>query len=117
MMKSMPATPELEYAWLAGAQRSEFQTLAFFRSLEQGRMAIKAGLHQLVLHPGLIPQSEDGPSELLIASLRGLIERLKQDANHVEILFYEHTALNGKIRADDLGASGCVYYDTSEQST
>ena len=110
LMASMPATSELEYAWLAGAQRNGMQTLAFFRSLEQGREALNADLRQLVLHPGLITQTEDGPPDLLIASLRSLIEKLHRQADNVEILFYEHAALNESIRAADVGADGAVTY-------
>lgn len=110
LMASMPATAELEYAWLAGAQRNGFQSLAFFRSLEQGRSALKQGLRQLVLHPGLITQTEDGPPYLLIASLRDLIEKLRRQADNVEILFYEHVVLNGTIQATDVQADGAVTY-------
>ncbi|WP_167740448.1 phosphoenolpyruvate hydrolase family protein [Parasedimentitalea huanghaiensis] len=110
LMASMPATSDLEYAWLAGAKRYGFQTLAFFRSLEQGRAALNAGLRHLVLHPGLITQTDDGPPDLLIASLRGLIEKLHRQAEGVEILFYEHAALNNNIRAVDVGADGSVAY-------
>jgi len=110
LMAAMPATSDLEYAWLAGAQRNGFQTLAFVRSLEQGRAALNAGLRHLVLHPGLITQTDDGPPDLLIASLRSLIEQLHRQVEDVEILFYEHAALNKSIRAVDVGADGAVAY-------
>jgi hypothetical protein len=110
LMASMPATSDLEYAWLAAAQRNGLHTLAFFRSLEQGRAALKAGLRHLVLHPGLITQTDDGPPDLLIASLRGLIEKLHRQAEDAEILFYEHAALNNSIRAVDVGADGALAY-------
>ncbi len=110
MMASMPATPELEYAWLAGAQRHGFQSLAFFRSLEQGRAALSAGLRQLVLHPGLIPQTTGGPPDLLIASLRDLIEKLRHQVGDVDILLYEHVGLNEAVQATDVGADGAVTF-------
>ncbi|SMP35443.1 Phosphoenolpyruvate hydrolase-like [Shimia sagamensis] len=110
MMASMPATPELEYAWLAGAQRHGFQSLAFFRSLEQGRAALSAGLRQLVLHPGLIPQTTGGPPDLLIASLGDLIEKLRHQVDGVEILLYEHVGLNEAVQATDVGADGALIF-------
>jgi predicted TIM-barrel enzyme len=105
-MASIPATPELEYAWLANAQKSGFQTLAFFRSLEQGRAALNTGLRQLVLHPGLITQDERGPVELLTASLRELTDSLHRQAMDTEIFFYDHESLSGSIRAEDIGVEG-----------
>lgn len=110
LMASMPATPELEYTWLAGAQRNGFQTLAFFRSLEQGRAALRAGLRKLVLHPGLIAQTKGGPPNQLIASLHGLIEKLHRQAGDVEILLYEHVSLGKVTQAENVGADGVVTY-------
>lgn len=112
-MASIPATPELEYAWLANAQKEGFETLAFFRSLEQGQGALDAGLRQLVLHPGLVPKDEMGPRKLLIASLRGLIEKLGRKEPKANILMYDHVGLGGTITAQDLNAQGVVSYEPS----
>lgn len=112
-MASIPATPELEYAWLANAQKSGFQTLAFFRSLEQGRAALNAGLRQLVLHPGLVTQNDRGPVELLTASLRELSERLHRQATDTKIFFYDHESLSGSISGEDIGVEGVISYRAS----
>ncbi len=110
-MATIPATPELEFDWLAGAQKRGFETLAFFRSLDQGRSALKAGLRQLVLHPGLIPQNEMGSKDLLIASFRGLIEKLYRMEPSAKILIYDHVGLGSMITTRDLNAHGVVTYE------
>lgn len=112
-MASIPATPELEYAWLANAQKNGFETLAFFRSLEQGRAALNAGLRHLALHPGMVPQNEMGPKDQLIASLSGLVEKLCRQETSASILMYDHVGLGGTISELDLNAHGTVTYGPS----
>lgn len=109
-MSSIPATPQQEYAWLANAQTQRMQTLAFFRSLEQGREALKAGLRNLILHPGFISESNVGSVEMLTAALVGLVKNLRSDAPDTTVSLYEHEALNGQITAHDVGAQGIVTY-------
>ncbi|MEP3332363.1 phosphoenolpyruvate hydrolase family protein [Sedimentitalea sp.] len=87
-MTTIPASPEFEYAYLVRAQAAGLETMAFFRSLEQARAALKAGLTQLVLHPGVLDIEDASAGKMLLGSLERLVETLKGDGSNPTILVY-----------------------------
>ncbi|MCX8509636.1 MAG: phosphoenolpyruvate hydrolase family protein [Rhodobacteraceae bacterium] len=112
-MANIPATPELEYEWLAEAQKQGLETLAFFRSLDQARAALRLGLRQLVLHPGLVLPGETGQNDLIAAAFRGLIDTLTRQEPGARILIYDHGGPRIRATARAVNAQGTVTFATS----
>lgn len=107
-MTTIPASPEFEYAYLARAQAAGLETMAFFRSLDQARAARKAGLDCLILHPGVLEVADAVTGEMLLGSLKRLIEALKRDREPPTILAYTSEWHETSVRLSELPVDGFV---------
>lgn len=111
-MSTIPATPEHEYAALARAQDAGWDTLAFFRSLDQAREALSAGLRQLVLHPGLLDADSNANSAMITAALNRLCHAVRTEMPGVEIRLFSSDWHDRFVAADDLSVDGIVRLET-----
>ena len=87
-MSTIPASPEFEYAYLARAKISGLKPMAFFWSLSQARAALDAGLDTLVLHPGVLSADTPESRDLILGSLKRLVEEVKHNNNGTTIIAY-----------------------------
>ncbi len=109
-MSTIPASAETEYAFLARASAVGLSALAFFRSLDQARAAVGAGLDQLVLHPGLLePSQTDG--ELLLRSLGRMIDTLRREVKAVHISVYTSAWHESQVALSELPVDGVVFVE------
>ena len=108
-MSTIPASPQLEYEFLARAQKAGFETLAFFLSLAQARDALTAGLRRLVLHPGLFDKKGPANRDMVLGSLQRLIETIKADGKGIEILAYTSKWHEDLVPLSALDVDGLVW--------
>lgn len=108
-MSTIPASPEFEYAFLARARDAGFQTLAFFISLTQARVAVKLGLDHLVLHPGLLDVENPDSGSLVLGSLQRLIETIRDEAKHVRVLAYTSVWHERMVPLSSLEVDGLIW--------
>lgn len=112
-MLSVPASAEFEYDFLARAQDNGFATLAFFLSLGQARAALKVGLHQLVLHPGLLEAETRESNSMVFRSLERLIDAVRSEAEDVSIYVYSSEWHEKRIPLSTLNVDGVVWFARS----
>lgn len=112
-MTTIPASPEFEYAYLNRAQAAGLETMAFFRSLEQARAARKVGLDRLVLHPGVLEVEDAGAGDMLLGSLKRLVETLKGDGGKLTVLAYTSDWHESILRLSDLPVDGLLYLEAA----
>ena len=110
VMESLPATPAVEYEVLAIGQTMGLETLAFFASLDQGRQALKAGLRNLLLHPGLSQPGEADQARLIRTSLQKIIDALKEQDSEARIFVYAPPSRLAALSLDQLTCDGLVHY-------
>ena len=107
-MATIPASPEHEYSVLARAAASGLETLAVFRSLDQARAAIDAGLKRLVLHPGLIASDVAFNGNMVVAALERLIENLRAQTPGLALYAYTSDWHDGAFGLDALPVDGVI---------
>ena len=107
-MSTIPASPDFEYAYLARAQTAGLKAMAFFRSLDQARSALDAGLRTLVLHPGVLNSEDNNANEMLLGSLSRLVDALKEDPRRPAILAYTSHWHESQLSLRDLPVEGFV---------
>lgn len=110
-MATIPATPEFEYDFLATAQTTGFETLAFFLSLNQARAALSRGLKRLVLHPGFLRAASEITPSLVIGSFQRVIETLKAEDPAIEVLVYSSAWHENQLKLSTLDADGMVWLE------
>lgn len=110
-MATIPATPEFEYSFLATAQTSGFDTMAFFLSLNQARAALANGLKRLVLHPGFLREANEITPSLVIGSFQRVIEALKAEDPTVTVLIYSSAWHEERLKLSSLDADGVVWFE------
>lgn len=108
-MSTIPASPEFEYAFLARAKAAGFQTLAFFISLAQARAAVRAGLDQLALHPGLLDVDSPDSGALVLGSLQRVIETIRDEAEQVSVFAYTSTWHERMVPLSTLDVDGLIW--------
>ncbi|WP_170330071.1 phosphoenolpyruvate hydrolase family protein [Ruegeria arenilitoris] len=108
-MSTIPASPEFEYKFLARANEAGFRTLAFFLSLDQARLALKSGLSQLVLHPGLLNVGSVESGAMVLGSLQRLIETIKAEAENATIFAYTSEWHEQVVPLSTLDVDGLVW--------
>jgi len=111
---TIPATPEHEYAALARAKAGGWNTLAFFRSLDQARAALSVGLNQLVLHPGLINPEILGNRDMITAALGRICVAIRGQAPSCKIYLYSSDWHDTAIRPQDLVMDGRIRLEASQ---
>lgn len=109
-MSTIPASPAFEYDFLARAHAAGFETMAFFLSLDQARLALQAGIDQLVLHPGLMNVEDEESGALVLRSLQTLIESLKSEYERATILVYTSEWHERLISLTTLPVDGVIWY-------
>ncbi|MEM5544334.1 phosphoenolpyruvate hydrolase family protein [Sulfitobacter sp. AS92] len=107
-MSTIPASPESEYAYLARAQTAGLKAMAFFRSLDQARSALEAGLKTLVLHPGILNTEDTNANEMLLGSLSRLVDALREDQRRPIILAYTSVWHECRLSLRNLPVDGFV---------
>lgn len=113
-MLSVPASPEFEYDFLARAKDHGFETMAFFLSLAQARAALKVGLTQLVLHPGLLEIETPESRSLVLRSLERLIDSVRSEASDVTIFVYSSDWHEERVPLSTLNVDGIVWCEASK---
>lgn len=113
-MTTIPASPEFEYAYLARAEASGLETMAFFCSLEQAHAARKAGLTRLILHPGVLEIEDAEAGKMLLGSLKRLVETLKGDGSRPTILAYSSAWHESILGLSTLPIDGVVHMDAMQ---
>lgn len=110
-MSTIPASPEFEYAFLGRARDAGLETMAFFRSLEQARAALSAGLRQLVLHPGLLEIDSTETGQRIAGSLTRLVDTIKNEAADATVFAYTSDWHEGLLRLSALPVDGHVWLE------
>lgn len=110
-MSTIPASPEFEYAYLARAKAAGLQAMAFFRSLTQARAALDAGLDNLVLHPGVLRADSTEAGDLILRSLKRLVEEVKQDSSGATIFAYTSDWHENIVNLSQLPVDGFVHFE------
>lgn len=108
-MASIPASPEFEYAFLSRAREAGLQSMAFFRSLEQARAALEAGLNCLVLHPGLLSVDNPESGAMVHGSLKRLVENIKSEAPEVSLFAYTSQWHERVVELSSLPVRGLIW--------
>lgn len=108
-MSTIPASPAFEYAFLSRARTAGFRTKAFFISLSQARAALKAGLEQLVLHPGLLDVESTQNGTMILGSLQRLIETIRSEAEHASIFAYTSDWHERMVPLSTLDVDGLIW--------
>ncbi|EAQ02047.1 hypothetical protein OB2597_20521 [Pseudooceanicola batsensis HTCC2597] len=109
-MSTIPATPEFEYAYLARAAEAGFETMAFLVSLDQARQAIKAGLSNLVLHPGLRERPDADSAGIFRAALQSIVDAIRREAPQVKILAYTSAQHDRELGLCHLAVDGFIHF-------
>lgn len=112
-MSTIPASPEEEYAFLHRAQSAGFETMAFFLSLAQARLALQAGLTHLVLHPGLLDVNAAETAALVQGSLQRLVDTIRGEAPRVRIFAYTSDWHETCVRLSELTVDGLIWLEVS----
>lgn len=110
-MSTIPASPEFEYAFLRRAHDAGLKTMAFFRSLEQARAALSAGLRHLVLHPGLLEIDSAETGQRIAGSLTRLIDTVKGEAPDATVFAYTSDWHEGLLKLSALPVHGHVWLE------
>lgn len=113
-MSTIPASPELEYAYLARAKAAGLQAMGFFRSLDQARSAVAAGIDRLVMHPGVLEADAKGSSELIKGSLRGLVETIKHETRGITVFAYTSQWHDDILDLSNLPVDGVVRFEAAQ---
>lgn len=113
-MATIPATPELEYAFLARAADAGFESFAIFLSLEQGKQAIAAGLRHLVLHPGLFEDPDEKGATLIRASLQAIVNSIRGLEPEVTILAFTSDFHEKAVQLRKLDVDGFLKFEASK---
>jgi hypothetical protein len=108
-MSTIPASPAFEYDFLVRARAAGFETLAFFLSLEQARLALRVGQDQLVLHPGLLDDGALENGAMVLGSLQRLIETIKAEAPDATIFVYTSDWHEQLVPLSTLDVDGLVW--------
>lgn len=109
-MSTIPASPEFEYAYLARAKAAGLQAMAFFRSLTQARAAFDAGLDKLVLHPGVLSAGSTESGDLILGSLKRLVEEVKRNSSDTTIFAYTSDWHENIVNLSQLPVDGFVHF-------
>lgn len=112
-MSTIPASPEFEYAYLARAKAAGLQAMAFFRSLTQARAALDAGLDNLVLHPGVLRADSTEAGDLILRSLKRLVEEVKQDSSGATIFAYTSDWHENIVDLSQLPVDGFIHFEVA----
>lgn len=100
-MQSISATPEQEYLWLAKAKKWGLQTMAVFNNLEQAHAAIKSGLKDLILHPGIFTKQDIETGQRLPDQIISLMKLILSEQPDVSITIYaRHLAVDEFVDAE-----------------
>lgn len=110
-ISTIPVSPELEYDFLIQAERTGLDSLAFFCSLDQARLALDKGLRKLVLHPGIIDVENQVSGQALHRSLINMIKSIRYEEPEIAIYAYTSQSHQQVLNVDELGADGTIYYE------
>ncbi|MBO9479361.1 phosphoenolpyruvate hydrolase family protein [Shimia sp. R11_0] len=110
-MSTIPASPAFEYDFLARAKAAGLETMAFFLSLEQARLALQAGLDHLILHPGLLSVEDSESGALVLRSLQTLLDTLKIEDERTTIYAYTSSWHERLIPLSTLSVDGVIWYE------
>lgn len=113
-MATVPASPLAEYEFLQRAMERGIETMAFFRSLNQAREALKHGIERLVLHPGLLDIENGDSAEMIRGALQRLIEAVKSEAKNAQIYVYSSEWHETLLGLTNLDSDGIVWLDAKQ---
>jgi len=106
-ISSIPISPSSEYLFLQRAKLAGFEVMAFFKSLDQGKIAVDAGLDKLILHPGILDH-EPTSNSMLLGSLQRIIDSLKTQNSSLTILIYTSDWHQKMLALNSLDTDGSV---------
>ncbi|EPJ54298.1 MAG: hypothetical protein OFPI_07370 [Osedax symbiont Rs2] len=90
-MSNIGIHPESEFEYLAQATSAGLRPQAFIRSLEQGKQAIKKGIKDIIIHPGLNQSLTQKAHDAVLDSLQLMIEAFLNIDPALSIYIYQHS--------------------------
>ncbi len=112
-MSTIPATPDTEYRYLANAQDFGLSTLGFILTPDHAAVALKLGLRNLVLHPGLLLDVDAAGVSMIRGALSSIVANVKAMEPTATVRLYTSDWHESILGLSDVTCDGLVCFEAA----
>ena len=113
-MSTIPATPTTEYSYLANAKTFGLTTMGFILTPEHAAAALKLGLKDLVLHPGVLLGVDIAGGAMIRGALSAIVSKVKELESGVSVRLYTSDWHEHRLGLSHVNCDGYVHFEDAQ---
>ncbi len=110
-MSTIPASPATEYAYLAKAKENGLMALGFVLTPDHAKLALSAGVKDLVLHPGILLEFDAAGTDMIRRALASIIDRIRRNDSQASVRLYTSLWHDDVIGLGSVDCDGFVRFE------